>query len=226
MWDSQTESLWQQITGEAIVGQLVGARLPLIPTPIVSWRDFREAFPSGDVLSRDTGHDRAYGTNPYAGYDSESQPFLFAGQLDSRYPPLERVVGVAVGQENKAYPFSVISEMKAVNDSVSGEPLVVLWGAADTASALDSASIEEGRAVGTGVAYLRTVDGQTLTFKPVGQDTFRDRETGSTWGLLGTATDGPLAGTKLQPAVHTNHLWFAWAAFNPGASVYEGAGEG
>jgi hypothetical protein len=59
MWDRQTESLWQQITGEAIVGDLAGTQLPVIPTPIVSWKDFRETFPDGDVLSRDTGHDRA-----------------------------------------------------------------------------------------------------------------------------------------------------------------------
>jgi hypothetical protein len=136
---------------------------------------------------------------------------------------MERIVGVTVGEENKAYPFSVISEMKAINDSVGGEPVAVLWGASDTASALDAPAIAEGRAVGTGVAYLRTVDGQTLTFDAAGEDVFRDRETGSTWDILGGATGGPLAGKKLEPAVHTNHLWFAWAAFNSGSPVYEAA---
>jgi hypothetical protein len=221
MWDSQTESLWQQITGEAIVGELAGTRLRLIPTPIVSWKDFRATFPNSDVLSRDTGHERAYGSNPYTSYDSETQPFLFNGEIDSRYPPMERVVGVTVGKESKAYPFSVVSDEKAINDSVGGEPVVVLWGAADTASALDATSITEGRAVGTGVAYLRTVDSRKLTFEPVGEDIFRDLETGSSWDLLGIATGGPLAGQKLLSAIHTNHLWFAWAAFNAGAPVYE-----
>ena len=226
MWDRQTESLWQQITGEAIVGELAGTQMPLIPTPIVSWKDFRQAFPSAEVLSRETGHDRAYGSNPYVGYDSESQPFLFNGDLDPRYSPMERVVGVTIGKETKAYPFSVISEMRAINDSLGGLPVVVLWGAADTASALDAADVAEGRTVGTGVAFLRTVDGRVLTLEPAGEDMFRDRETGSTWDLLGNAKDGPLAGKKLTPAIHTNHLWFAWAAFNSGSPVYEGDREG
>ncbi len=223
MWDKQTESLWQQITGEAIVGGFAGNRLHVIPTPIVSWKDFRTAFSNGEVLSRDTGYGRAYGSNPYVSYDSQQQPFLFDGKLDDRYPSMERVVGVTVGNQNKAYPFSVISEKKAVNDIVGGEPVAVLWGASDTASALDTSSIPEGRAVGTGVAYLRTVDGMVLTFEPAGEDTFRDRETGSSWDLLGDARDGPLTGKKLEPAIHTNHLWFAWAAFNAEAPVYDGS---
>jgi hypothetical protein len=222
MWDRQTESLWQQITGEAIVGELAGTQLELIPTPIISWKEFREAFADGEVLSRETGQERAYGTNPYALYDSEARPFLFSGEIDDRYPAMERVVGVTVREENKAYPFSVISRERAVNDSVGGEPVVVLWGAEDTASALDASEIAEGRAVGTGVAYLRSVDGRVLTFEAAGDDLFHDKETGSTWDLLGAAKDGPLAGTQLEPAVHTNHLWFAWAAFNSESPVYEG----
>ena len=222
MWDRQTESLWQQITGEAIVGTLAGTQLEVIPTPIVSWADFRESFPEGTVLSRDTGFSRSYGTNPYDYYDSSSSPFLFRGELDDRYPAMERVVGVAAGGENKAYPFTVLQRERAVDDTVGGEPVAVFWGAADTASALDAGSIPEGRAVGTGVAYLRTVDGQTLTFEPAGDDMFRDIETGSAWDLLGAAISGLMKGKKLAAAVHTNHLWFAWAAFNPGSPVYDG----
>lgn len=224
MWDRQTESLWQQITGEAIVGQLTGTRLEFIATPIVSWKDFKERFPGGKVLSRETGFQRAYGSNPYVGYDSELRPFLFSGEPDERYPAMERVVGVTAGGVNKAYPFSVISQERAVNDEVGGEPVLVVWGAEETASALDSSDIPQGRSVGAGLAYLRTVEGRVLTFDSQGDDTFKDRETGSTWDLLGNAIAGPLAGTKLTPAVHTNHFWFAWAAFNQGSPVYTGSG--
>lgn len=226
MWDRQTESLWQQITGEAIVGGLTGTRLEFIPTPIVSWKDFRVRFPQGKVLSQETGFQRAYGSNPYVGYDSEQRPFLFTGEPDSRYPAMERVVGVTVRGTNKAYPFSVISQERAVNDVVAGEPVLVVWGSAGTASALDSGAIAQGRSVGVGLAYLRTVGGRVLTFDAQGDDTFKDRETGSTWDLLGKATAGPLAGASLAPAVHTNHFWFAWAAFNEGSPVYTGAGGG
>ena len=47
MWDRQTESWWQQITGEAIVGELTGTKLTFLPANMISWVDFKEAFPDG-----------------------------------------------------------------------------------------------------------------------------------------------------------------------------------
>jgi hypothetical protein len=66
MWDRQTESWWQQITGEAIVGALAGARLTPVPAAIQSFAAFRAAFPNGRVLSRETGVRRDYGRHRYA----------------------------------------------------------------------------------------------------------------------------------------------------------------
>jgi hypothetical protein len=223
MWDRQTESLWQQITGEAIVGELTGTQLAFLPSSVIGFEEFRERFPDGKVMSRDTGYPFAYGRNGYTQYDSSSRPFLFDGELDDRFPALERVVGVTVGETNKAYPFSLLSPVRAVNDELEGEPVLVLWGAEDTASALDAAVIAEGRSVGVGVAYLPTLDGQVLTFEAQGDDTFVDLETRSIWDLLGKAIDGPLAGSELTPAIHANHFWFAWAAFFPDSPVYAGA---
>ena len=74
MYDRQTESWWQQATGEAIVGELAGERLEAYPARTASWREFRESHPQGEVLSRETGFDRPYGRNPYVGYDRRSGP--------------------------------------------------------------------------------------------------------------------------------------------------------
>ncbi len=221
MWDRETESLWQQATGEAIVGELAGAQLTYLPVSLISWKDFREAYPDGKVLSRDTGFSRAYGTNPYEFYDSASAPFLFDGEIDDRYPAMERVVGVQVGNEVKGYPFSVLEDERVVNDIVGGQDIAVLWGSEDTASALDAGEIKDGRAVGVGIAYSRVLDGESLNIEwRDGQ--FVDRETGSNWNILGEAVSGPRAGSRLDPVVHANHLWFAWAAFFPDADVYGG----
>ncbi|MFQ5473355.1 MAG: DUF3179 domain-containing protein [Dehalococcoidia bacterium] len=222
MWDDATTSLWQQITGEAIVGEHTGNQLDLIPTPVVSFGDFAAQYPDGEVLSQETGFGFAYGRNPYAFYDSSPAPVLFDGELDDRYPPMERVVAVRVGEENKAYPFSVIGDARVVNDEVADVPIVVFWGADDTASALSAPSISEGDAVGTGIAFERTVSGQVLTFSAAGVDVFEDQETGTKWNLLGSAIEGPLAGEELVPLVQTNEFWFAWAAFNDGSSVFAG----
>jgi hypothetical protein len=37
--------------------------------------------------------------------------------------------------------------------------------------------------------------------------------------LLGLAIAGELAGTKLEPVVHANHFWFAWAVFKPATQI-------
>ena len=76
MYDRQTETWWQQLTGTGLIGEHAGRELVRLPAAIVSWHDFRTAFPDATVLSRATGHSRPYGSNPYAGYDSSTQPFL------------------------------------------------------------------------------------------------------------------------------------------------------
>ncbi|MBT8241533.1 MAG: DUF3179 domain-containing protein, partial [Acidimicrobiia bacterium] len=108
MWDDASTSLWQQISGEAIVGEFAGSRLDLISTQIVSFAQFADAFPEGLSLSRNTGFRIGYGANPYSGYSSSTEPFLFDGELDPRFPPLERVVGVVSDDQNKAYPFPLL----------------------------------------------------------------------------------------------------------------------
>jgi Protein of unknown function (DUF3179) len=55
MWDRATQSWWQQLTGEALVGALTGARLRPITAQTLSWADFKARCPEGTVLSRDTG---------------------------------------------------------------------------------------------------------------------------------------------------------------------------
>jgi hypothetical protein len=76
MYNRATESYWPQAWGKAVMGPLTGTELERVPAQIVSWGDFRSAFPGGLVLSRDTGHERDYGSNPYPGYDDIDNPPL------------------------------------------------------------------------------------------------------------------------------------------------------
>ncbi|MGI8424858.1 MAG: DUF3179 domain-containing protein [Chloroflexota bacterium] len=219
MWDRQTESWWQQATGQAIVGELAGKRLTMIPAQIVSWQDFRTTWPRGDVLSRETGHSCAYGRNPYVGYDEVGKaPFLYRGPTDGRLPPMERVLLVEIGERQVAYPFSRLAERRVVNDALDGTPLVALW-SRGTASALDRADIATSRDVGAAAAFSPMVDDARLTFSAAGDGRFRDAETRSTWSITGVAVDGALRGRQLTPLVHGNHFWFAAAAFRPDAAL-------
>jgi hypothetical protein len=126
MYDRQTESWWRQITGEAIVGEMTGTRLEFIPSPIVSWSEFKVARPDGKVLSRDTGFRRPYGENPYTGYDS-GQPWLFSGPEDDRLRATERVATVSIGDVDLAFPFSMLEQDPVVHYQAGNVEIVVFY---------------------------------------------------------------------------------------------------
>ncbi len=219
MWDRQTESWWQQLTGEGIVGFYAGYQLELLAAQIVSWGDFKETFPTADVLSRKTGHSREYGRNPYGGYDRADQsPFLFRGELDDRLLPMERVAALELDGQPLAFPFRTLEQERAVNYSANGRDIVVLF-QPGTASALDQSRIADSRDVGSTGVFEAALDGQMLTFRAEGNG-FVDGQTGSVWNVLGQAVSGPLAGKSLTSIVHGNHFLFAWAAFSPETEIY------
>ncbi|WP_246730313.1 DUF3179 domain-containing protein [Nitratireductor mangrovi] len=153
MYDRQTESWWQQFTGEAIVGALTGKSLKLIPSRIVSFRAFREEHPEAPVLVPNDPKMRPYGRNPYAGYDQRAAPFLYRGDYPSNILAMERVVVVRTGGE----PIIVSLEKVRNGGHVArGYEISYVDG---VASALDATEIAEGRNVGT---VEVTKDGQAV----------------------------------------------------------------
>ena len=220
MYDRQTETWWQQATGQAIAGALTGTQLVYRSTALLSWAAFKAAHPSGRVLSRATGYTRPYGENPYAGYDATNQqPFLYTGPMTPHALPLmARVLTVDLHGDAVAYPFALLQKVHVVDDTVGKTAVVVLW-TPGTASPLDAATIAGGRDVGSATVYQRDVAGRRLTFV-FERGRIVDKQTGSVWTALGRAIRGPLAGTALPPVVAVNHFWFSWAAFQPRTRIY------
>jgi hypothetical protein len=221
MYDRQTETWWQQATGEGIVGALTGTNLTFVPAAMVSWEEFKGAHPDGMVLSRETGFNRTYGRNPYIGYDDiNNPPFLYQGpQTPGELPPVARVLALEFDGDSVAYPYNLLSESSVINDRVGELDVAIFW-VPGTASALDAGVIAEGQDVGSAVAYDRNLDGQLLSFRFDG-DNIIDNETGSTWDILGRAVAGPLSGDRLREVVSVNHFWFSWAAFKPETRIYQ-----
>jgi len=215
MWDNKTLSWWQQFTGEAIVGDLTGTQLEMIPAQLVSWQDFKAAYPNGTVLSN---NGRSYGQNPYAGYDSSPRPFLFTDTPDPRLPATERVLGYFSGDTAVAYPLPVIVELGVIEDNIDGQDVVIFYEPGQV-SALDQSIIADSKEVGSAGMFRPEVGGQKLTFS-YEEGVITDNETGSEWDVFGRAIEGELAGAQLQPILSHTHFWFAWAAFRPDTRVY------
>ncbi len=228
MYDRQSETWWQQATGEGIVGEHAGARLTPLPAVVMSWRSVKTQMEHAQVLSRETGFPdnftQRYGRNPYQGYDRRKAPwrqFFRHDGVDARLPAMERVVALERNGQYLAVPFSVLRNKRVAHVRVDDLDVVVFW-ASGTASAVDHSNIAEGRDVGSSQSFSRVVNGRTLTFEPDGNGRFRDRETGSTWHLSGRAVEGELEGTQLTEVVHGNHFWFAWGVFRPETKVWSG----
>ncbi len=221
MYDRQTETWWQQLTAEAVVGELTGSKLEVLPSQILSWKEVMRAHPDAEVLSRDTGFQRSYGQNPYAGYDDpDSQPFLLEGEADDRLPPKERVTAVQTGDQSAVvYPFSRLTEEAPINDEIDGTPVVVLFDP-EVSSALDDASVAGGREIGAAAVFERTVGARKLTFEAGPEPGIAsDEETGSTWDSTGRALSGPLEGEQLNQIASDDQFWFALAAFFPEVEI-------
>ena len=221
MYDRQTESWWQQITGTGIVGDFAGFDLARLPSQITSFEEFANAYPNGQVLSRDTGYRRNYGDNPYRGYDDiNNVPFLLSDPADPRLPAMERVLNISVNDKHRVYPFSAFNDEPVINDRFNGVPVVV-FSKDDAASALDKRSIADSRIIPSATVYRRQLDERLLTFEKRDDGNFYDMETGSKWNLFGQAISGPLEGEKLPDVENGLHFAFAWLAFHPESDIYK-----
>jgi hypothetical protein len=156
MYDRQTESWWQQFTGEAILGELTGSELKLVPSRLESFARFRKRFPEGQVLVPNNPSLRSYGRNPYVRYDEIGRlPFLYQGELPDGIHAMERVVAVEVAPgKHEAWSLEFLRKQGEVR---AGD-LVLKWEAGQ-ASALDSSTVAGGRDVGNVTVQRRRGEG-------------------------------------------------------------------
>ena len=218
MFDRQTDSNWPQMRLQSDEGSLRNRKQKIFPSIETSWETWKKLFPNTLVLSPATGFNKSYSTpgSAYPGYSDLHSPPLFrrvTSFLDERLPPKQRVHGIIIGDGvdnfvTRAYTIERSKELRITNDVIDGEPVLV---------------INDGKN-NFAVSYLRQVNGIDLRFVRIdlSEDfpvTLKDLETGSTWNILGVATDGPLVGTKLARTLSYNAYWFAWAAFYRGVEI-------
>ncbi|MBM3523533.1 MAG: DUF3179 domain-containing protein [Alphaproteobacteria bacterium] len=154
MYDRETDSWWQQFTGEAIAGVHAGLALRILPSRIAPLREFRELAPRGKVLVPSDPALRRYGANPYVGYDGRAQPYgLFQGELPRGMPAMQRVV---LARRPEGRPLALDMALIVARRRVAHDGLVFAW-REGMVSALDGAEIATSRDVGS--VTVETADG-------------------------------------------------------------------
>ncbi len=57
----------------------------------------------------------------------DAPEFLTAEEAEDIYPPNERVIGVSINGDNRAYSVPMLSRHEIVNDTVGGVKIAVTW---------------------------------------------------------------------------------------------------
>jgi hypothetical protein len=209
MYDHQTDSLWSQLLGMAIEGQMKGTRLEHLPSQLTTWEQWVEVFPDTLVLDKRGRYD----FDPYFGYYVDSSRGVTGSTVkDDRLPAKEIVFGVAANNKGKAYKINALEKQNVVNDTLGGEPVVVAYDPKTS----------------TAAAFSRRVGSRTLTFLPglatsegFGPPLLRDKETNSLWTITtGSAIDGPMSGSALKVLPSSYSFWFAWVDFYADSPIF------
>jgi len=120
MYDRYEGNLWQQITGEAIVGPAARRDEKLKQVPIITtmWGEWKTKHPTTQVLSRDTGFSRDYDRYPYGTYEQDDQLLFGVEGLDQSLQIKTVVYGIEIDGKPKAYPEEIFNRSSIIEDSV------------------------------------------------------------------------------------------------------------
>lgn len=198
MYDHGTKSLWSTLTGEPVVGPLVGSGLKLTPLYVVTttWGEWRRRHPDTKVLSLKTGHERDYGEGvAYRNYFASDEPMFSVPALDPRLKNKAEVLALRFGGPT-ARPTVIAAEFLAKNLIYHGRV-----GAQDYVVLTDK----------SGANRVYESGGRKFAAEP--DDQVRD-ERGQRWQLTEPALTAENGQTLARLSAH-RAFWFGWFAAFP-----------
>ncbi len=126
--DHPTDTLWSQLLGQGIKGARRGSILKVFPSTVTTWGIWREAYSDTLVLSAERMGYVDELADPYGGYfESGAAGLSGAGQIDSRLPAKELVLGVVLGEYSKAFPLARIMKERIIVDIVGEFTISIVW---------------------------------------------------------------------------------------------------
>jgi len=203
MFDRATHSLWNQYTGQPVIGPLVDSGITLKQRPVVitKWDNWKASNPTTRVLSLNTGHRRNYGSgvvyNEYFG----SPDLMFPAQVDQQdHAQKDYVFAVRQFGAARAWPLDAFEKTPVINDSIGDTPLLLV-GDSETRS-------------------VRAYERGGRTFTPA-SGKIRDQD-GVYWQITESALIGP-DDTRLPRVAGHISYWFAWDNYmGDAATVFDG----
>jgi len=193
MYDKATQSLWNTIEGEPVIGPLAGKGIELNSHSVVTttWGEWKKLHPSTKVLSLDTGHDRNYDEgNAYKDYFGSDDLMFNVPELDNRLLNKDEVLIVRTNEYQKdplAISAKYLKKNRIHHDKIGNTEFVVLT----------------DKSGGN-----RVYESKGQTFKKLKNITVKDSE-GVTWKIEEDKLISP-DGMILERLPYHRIFWFAW----------------
>ena len=210
-FDRTTATIWSQLSLKAINGPLLGQPVRMHSLIDMPWKTWKELFPNGKVLSKNTGFPLVYGDYPYLDFRTNNDFFIFpVTPVDKRLPNKERVLAIIGSNEARVFRFEHFNKVEGIQiitDSFMGRNIIV-FGSANKGI--------------MGALYTQLKDGTTIEFKSLanGENLILDTN-GNEWNVFGKAVSGDLTGAQLERPASLMGFWFAIAIFFPNLQLYE-----
>jgi hypothetical protein len=220
MYDRQTNTLWNQLTGRPVLGPLVSddVRLALLPVVLTTWAEWQAQHPETVVLDLNTGFDRPYELGAaYGRYFAAEETMFPVWRRSDLLPAKSQIYALSIDGQPKAYPLALLSEEQVVNDTVAGEELVLI--ARGEPVAVDVVYGQAGAVTYSAGGEVRAFARGGRTFGPgAAADEVVDAS-GVVWQVTEAALVAPSGATLPRVSGHLAY-WFGWYAFFPNTLVY------
>lgn len=122
MVDKETGSYWSHLLGEAMAGELQGARLQHIPSVMTDWKSWRTRYPHTTAVVM------------------ERTARQYTRQLHQKGYGL--ALGLARGKKSRAWRLRDLGRERVVNEEFAGRPVVVVYDAESGTAALYGRTVE------------------------------------------------------------------------------------
>ena len=202
MYDKATQSLWNTLTGEPVVGPLVGQDIALDHRSVVTttWGKWRELHPDTQVLSLKTGHRRDYREGvAYHDYFATDDLMFNTPFVDSRLANKQEVLALRFkgqGGKSLAIDTDYLRANPVYSGSLGTQDFVVLTDETGANRVYDP----------DGVQFVST-DGTTAT-----------DAAGRSWKVSESRLTAP-DGTTLPRLPYHRAFWFGWQAAYPNTEL-------
>ena len=126
MYDRKTNSLWQQITGEAVMGPALGQTLKEVPVTMTEWETWKSGHPETRVMAPPDDSGMDYGDNRrYAAYEESDRLAFPAARRDLSIHPKTVVHGFSIDGQHLAVTEKALDENERIEARLGEHELVI-----------------------------------------------------------------------------------------------------